>query len=218
LLVVLDTTRTLDWYGQSWARGVITPWLDVLAFLVTLLGDPLLTGGVAVLLALKGWQTRGKSGLTPLLLFVGVVLEAGMKYLLPHPGPPPEFAHPLALPPLLDEVTMPFRLHLDTPYSFPSGHMLRTTFLVAILYQRNPRWRLAGWGFICGMAFTRVYLNDHWLSDVGGGILLGLTLAAMAAGIEMAPPRPQPQEATTPGPVGNGLMAESGWEPGKGRT
>ena len=85
-------------------------------------------------------------------------------------------------------MTAPFRLHLNTPYSFPSGHMLRTTFLVGLFCAHHPRWRRAGWVVLGAMAGTRVYLNAHWLSDVGGGLLLGLSLAAVAAGIEGSQP------------------------------
>ena len=189
LLVALDATRTVDWYSQTLAGFVVAPWLDVVAFLVTLLGDPLITGGIAVVLSLQGWQSRGKAGLVPLLLFVGVAIEAVLKYVLPHPGPSPEFAHPLVLPPILRMMTAPFRLHLNTPYSFPSGHMLRTTFLVGLFCAHHPRWRWAGWVVLGAMAGTRVYLNAHWLSDVGGGLLLGLSLAAVAVGIESQPVR-----------------------------
>jgi membrane-associated phospholipid phosphatase len=99
---------------------------------------------------------------------------------LPHPGPAHEFSRDLECPFFL-HVAGPLFIHMKTPYAFPSGHILRTTFLTMLLSQHRPRWRIVGWGLVCAMAFTRVYLNDHWVSDVGGGILLGLTLAAVAA-------------------------------------
>jgi membrane-associated phospholipid phosphatase len=187
LLVALDVTRTVDWHSQTLACSVVAPELDVLAFLVSLLGDPIITGGIAVVLSVWGWQSRGNPGLVPLLLFVGVAIEAVSKYVLPHPGPPPEFSHPLTLPPILHTMTAPFKLHLKTPYSFPSGHMLRATFLVGLFCAYRPRWRWVGWAVLTTMAGTRLYLNDHWLSDVGGGLLLGLSLAAIAVGIESRP-------------------------------
>ena len=183
LLVALGATRTVDWYSQTLACSVVAPWLDVLAFLVSQLGDPIITGGVAVVLTLRGWQSRGKPGLVPLLLFVGVAIEAVLKNVLPHPGPPTEFSHQLTLPSILHTMTAPFQLHLKTPYSFPSGHMLRTAFLVGLFCAYRQRWRWVGWVVLGAMAGTRLYLNEHWLSDVGGGLLLGLSLAAVAVGI-----------------------------------
>jgi membrane-associated phospholipid phosphatase len=126
-----------------------------------------------------------------LLLFVGVAIEAGLKYALPHPGPPHEFSRHAEFP-LLFHFAAPLLFRLPILYSFPSGHMLRTTFLVTLISDHQPRWRTVGWTLICAMAFTLLYLNDHWVSDVGGGILLGLTLAAVAASISARqPPRPQ---------------------------
>jgi membrane-associated phospholipid phosphatase len=188
LLVMLGATRTVDWYSQTLACSVVAPWLDVLAFLVSLLGNPIITGGVAMVLAVRGWQSRGKLGLMPLLLFVGVAIETVLKFVLPHPGPPPEFSHPLTLPPILHTMIAPFQLHLKTPYSFPSGHMLRTAFLVGLFCAYRPRWRWVGWVVLGAMAGTRLYLNAHWLSDVGGGLLFGLSLAAVAVGIEKSQP------------------------------
>lgn len=190
VLVAFDATRTVDWWGLTLAHPVASYPLDVAASLVTLLGEPQITGAVAVALSLSWWQRRGVQGLVPLLLFVGVAIEVVLKDVLPHPGPPPEFSRGLRLPLFLHFARSLF-LHFATPYSFPSGHMLRTTFLVMLLSEHVPRWRIAAWTLVCAMAVTRVYLNDHWVSDVGGGILLGLTLAAVAAIVDSGHPAGQ---------------------------
>jgi undecaprenyl-diphosphatase len=83
--------------------------------------------------------------------------------------------------PLIFRLSTPLLVHISTPYSFPSGHALRTTFLFALLTEKRPYWRIVGWLGIGAMAFTRIYCNDHWVSDVVGGALLGGALAAVAA-------------------------------------
>jgi membrane-associated phospholipid phosphatase len=56
--------------------------------------------------------------------------------------------------------------------------MLRTVFLAELIGRHKKSWRRIGWVLVGMMAFTRMYLNVHWTSDVAGGLLLGLALAA----------------------------------------
>jgi undecaprenyl-diphosphatase len=180
VLVALGVARAADREILDLAQSVASYPLDVVASLVTLLGEFEITGTVALVLALVGWRRDGIRGLVPLLLFVGVALEVGLKYCLPHSNPPPGVARGLQLLPLLPRIA--------SPYSFPSGHVLRTTFLVALIGERRPRWRALCWALVVVMAGTRLYLNEHWLSDVVGGLLLGLTLAAVAAAVDSGTP------------------------------
>ena len=50
----------------------------------------------------------------------------------------------------------------------------------SVLVSPDPRcraWELGACLFAGVMALSRTYLSVHWLSDVVGGLLLGLTLA-----------------------------------------
>jgi membrane-associated phospholipid phosphatase len=165
--------------------------LDLTGPVLTLLGEASITGAIAVVLAVRGWHHRRERGLGPLLLFAGVGVELLLKYILTHPGPPAGFDRPLPELKLLD-LSSPSAVPISFPssfsraqlYSFPSGHMLRSTFLVAVASNRKPQWRRAGWLVVVAMAVTRVYCNEHWMSDVVGGALLGWTLAGVATVLE----------------------------------
>ena len=74
-------------------------------------------------------------------------------------------------------------------YSFPSGHVLLFTvflgFLLFLIYTLTPR----SWGRTCGLSVlgalivlvgvSRVYLGEHWPSDVLGAYLLGTLWLAL---------------------------------------
>jgi membrane-associated phospholipid phosphatase len=81
----------------------------------------------------------------------------------------------------------PEPLVLTRGYSFPSGHAVAgAAVAVGIVLAFFPpgerrKWEWAAAGFAFVMAFSRVYLNAHWFSDVVAGVLLGSGIAIGAA-------------------------------------
>jgi undecaprenyl-diphosphatase len=81
----------------------------------------------------------------------------------------------------------PDPLVMTKGFSFPSGHAVAgAAVAVGIVLAFFPagerrRWEWAAAGFAFVMAFSRVYLNAHWFSDVVVGILLGSGIAIAAA-------------------------------------
>jgi membrane-associated phospholipid phosphatase len=77
-------------------------------------------------------------------------------------------------------------------YSFPSGHTAAgaatAVALVLAFFQpgsRRRKWEWFAIGFAFVMAFSRVYLNAHWFSDVVAGLLLGCGIAVGAAALSI---------------------------------
>ena len=102
------------------------------------------------------------------------LLDSAIKLLVRHPRPSVAM---IALPP---------------DFSFPSGHAVAasalyvTLALLAADMERRaaPRRLLIASGVLVAVlvAWSRVYLGVHYLSDVVGGLLLGTAGAIMAAG------------------------------------
>jgi membrane-associated phospholipid phosphatase len=79
----------------------------------------------------------------------------------------------------------------ETPWGFPSGHVLSLVvffglmiYLVATASRRRRRWRVLA-SLVClvavaAVAFSRLYLDKHWLSDLGGGLSIGLAYLLLA--------------------------------------
>lgn len=65
--------------------------------------------------------------------------------------------------------------------SYPSGHTTLAATLViivALLLRRKLIWLLAA-GWVVVMAWSRTYLEAHWLTDTIGGALLGAAVALL---------------------------------------
>ena len=142
---------------------------------VTLLGDPVGITVAAAVLALVLWQ-RGHRRLALYVVAARIgamVLSQGLKHLVDRARP--VFEAPVA------EALGP---------SFPSGHALGSavfwTTCAVLLLPRVGRPRLLLLGAV-GVAVlvsaSRVLLGVHYLSDVTGGLLLGLGWAAVCTAV-----------------------------------
>ncbi len=160
----------LDHSTYQLLQGLRSPWGDQLMTVVSQLGDGTVQAALVIMLALwLLWQRRWLAAGHWLAAALFATLASWiLKQSLQLPRPQPFYDGAMS-------------------FSFPSAHTLLAAALygfLSILVARElpPRWRwlsyTSAWTLILSIAFSRLYLGAHWLSDVVGGILLGLIWAA----------------------------------------
>ncbi|PPI10347.1 hypothetical protein C5D04_14440 [Rathayibacter sp. AY1D2] len=126
--------------------------------------------------------------------------------------------------PLLVDVQVGRRLAtVPTSASFPSGHAASAAAFAAGVALESPRVGAAVAPLAAAVAFSRLHVGVHWLSDVLGGAALGAAVAVVGRAVLPAEPRhvPVSERATRPpvdrSPLGDGAALLVVLNPGAGR-
>lgn len=143
-------------------------WLTAFMLAVANGHDTVVVLGATVLVALWRVARRQLQDLAMLAVVpAGMLLNVGLKHLFQRPRP------------VLEEPLV----HLGT-FSFPSGHAVASTVfygalcMLVFLHARSAGTRalaaLAAAAMVLLVAFSRIYLGAHYLSDVVAGVCVGM--------------------------------------------
>lgn len=147
-------------------QGIANPFLDAIMPVITRLGDIGMIWILLGILLLCSKKYRKFGGILLLSLLAGTIfVNAIVKPIVARPRP---F---VGLPNL--------QLLIDPPnsYSFPSGHSLASFTGATVLSLANRKWSVPAFLIAFLIAFSRMYLYVHYLTDVFTGSILGVVFA-----------------------------------------
>jgi undecaprenyl-diphosphatase len=153
--------------------------VDAVMITATSFGDVSTLLIIAVILTIIR-RTRKMGMIFLTTIVVTAILVMYIKPLIGRSGPPYKFEPDLRLPQhfiIEDDSMLPSVRNL----SYPSNHVaIATSFAFIIGFGLNRRSRIAGsiiWSFPIIIAITKLYIMQHYLTDVISGAILGLVIS-----------------------------------------
>ena len=167
LVISQPPVQTLDHATRAWIRLFQHDTLLVAMEAVTALGDHRGLVPLILLASLVLWRANRPWALALPVLMAGTGgLQWITKWTADRPRPD------------------------ATPWGFPSGHVLSLVVLLGLMAYlvhrscdaRRPRLlaALVAGSIVIVVAFSRLYLDKHWLSDLVGGLTIGTAYSLLA--------------------------------------